>query len=419
MTAAIYYHPEAYTNSNPKLMGRNAAGQSFLKGFFLHSAATEFWTQTQSKEHFEQFAATAKENGRAEKIRALNRVSLDQLAKPGAIYYPGPGIGEQAFLRSHFGHSAWSICGITHTTSSARAMDSIVNILTSPVYPWDALICTSHAVKNNVSKILQAQADFLKDRLGISKLVLPEMPVIPLGVHAKEFAYSPLAKTKARESLGIAPETLVVLFAGRLSFHAKAHPLAMYQAIQKASNTTGKKITLVECGWFANEFIEKAFSQAAKVAAPNVGLISLDGRDGDLRNAAWACADVFCSLSDNIQETFGITPVEAMAAGIPVVVSDWDGYKDTIQDGVQGFRIPTLMPYAGFGRDLALRHALEMDTYDQYCGNSCALIAVDVGALMASSNSPTHGHPKFPQAARSDYDGSALIAMRAAASLSL
>ena len=40
-------------------------------------------------------------------------------------------------------------------------------------------------------------------------------------------------------------------------------------------------------------------------------------------------------------------------------------------------------------------------------------------ALMASSNSPTRGHPKFPQAARSDYDGSALIAIRAAASLSL
>ena len=39
--------------------------------------------------------------------------------------------------------------------------------------------------------------------------------------------------------------------------------------------------------------------------------------------------------------------------------------------------------------------------------------------LMASSNSPTRGHPKFPQAARSDYDGSVLIAIRAAASLSL
>ncbi len=31
---------------------------------------------------------------------------------------------------------------------------------------------------------------------------------------------------------------------------------------------------------------------------------------------------------------------EAMAAGLPVVVSDWDGYKDTVRDGVDGFRIP-------------------------------------------------------------------------------
>ena len=39
--------------------------------------------------------------------------------------------------------------------------------------------------------------------------------------------------------------------------------------------------------------------------------------------------------------------------------------------------------------------------------------------LMARSNSPARGHPKFPQAARLDYDGSAFMAMRAAASLSL
>jgi hypothetical protein len=39
--------------------------------------------------------------------------------------------------------------------------------------------------------------------------------------------------------------------------------------------------------------------------------------------------------------------------------------------------------------------------------------------LMATSNSPTHGHPKFPQAAPSDYDPSAWMAKRAAASLSL
>ena len=44
---------------------------------------------------------------------------------------------------------------------------------------------------------------------------------------------------------------------------------------------------------------------------------------------------------------------------------------------------------------------------------------LEVSTLMARSNSPARGHPKFPQAAWVDYDGSAFMAMRAAASLSL
>ena len=46
-------------------------------------------------------------------------------------------------------------------------------------------------------------------------------------------------------------------------------------------------------------------------------------------------------------------------------------------------------------------------------------VGIAVGAvlaLMARSNSPTRGHPKFPQAGRPDYDDSGLTAMRAAAS---
>jgi hypothetical protein len=39
--------------------------------------------------------------------------------------------------------------------------------------------------------------------------------------------------------------------------------------------------------------------------------------------------------------------------------------------------------------------------------------------LMASPNSPTSGHPKFPQAAPLDYDVSGVTTKRAAASLSL
>ncbi|MFZ2854850.1 MAG: glycosyltransferase family 4 protein [Rhodocyclaceae bacterium] len=269
---------------------------------------------------------------------------------------------------------------ITHTTSSAGAMGALADLLTTPVQPWDAVICTSSAVKNNVERLLQAQADYLKDRLGISKLVLPRLPVIPLGIHTEDFAFTDIQKAAARQALAVDADTLVVLFMGRLSFHAKAHPLAMYQALEQAAQATGKAVVLVECGWFANEFIEKAYAAAARLACSSVRVVTLDGRKAEDRQTAWAGADVFCSLSDNIQETFGIVPIEAMAAGMPVVVADWDGYKDTVRDGIDGFRIPTLMPGPGLGTDLALRHALEIDTYDMYCGHACSLVAVDVQA---------------------------------------
>ena len=111
---------------------------------------------------------------------------------------------------------------------------------------------------------------------------------------------------------------------------------------------------------------------------------TLDGRSAENRRTAWASADVFCSLSDNIQETFGITPIEAMAAGLPVVVSDWNGYRETVRDGIDGFRIPTLMSPAGLGDDLAASYALGIDIYDRYCGYACMMVAVDVEAVASA-----------------------------------
>ena len=55
-------------------------------------------------------------------------------------------------------------------------------------------------------------------------------------------------------------------------------------------------------------------------------------------------ADIFVSLSDNLQETFGITLVEAMASELAIVASDWNGYKDLIQDGKNGRLVTTSFP---------------------------------------------------------------------------
>ena len=64
--------------------------------------------------------------------------------------------------------------------------------------------------------------------------------------------------------------------------------------------------------------------------------------DHDAIYEYYQLSDVFISLSDYCGETFGLTVMEAMACGLPVVISDFAGYKTHITDGVEGYYIQTL-----------------------------------------------------------------------------
>jgi alpha-maltose-1-phosphate synthase len=365
-------------------MGRNAAGESFLRGFLRHSRADGFFVDVRDPSHAEGFASAARAAGRTEPVRSITAANLGDLAQAEVLYQPDPMLGAQAWRRAAFGHGSWSLCGITHTTASAGVMDGIADLLVAPVQPWDALICTSHAVKDNVERLLNGQRRHLRERLGATRVVMPQLPVIPLGIHTEDFEFSAEQRDAARAELGVTETTLVVLFMGRLSFHAKAHPLALYQALETAARATGRDVLLIECGWHANDFIAAAYDEAARFACPGVRVAVRDGRLPQVRQGCWAAADIFCSLSDNIQETFGLVPLEAMAAGLPVIVADWDGYRETVRDGIDGFRIPTMAPPPGMSGDLALRHALGVDSYDLYCGNTCSFVAVDIPATVAA-----------------------------------
>jgi hypothetical protein len=87
------------------------------------------------------------------------------------------------------------------------------------------------------------------------------------------------------------------------------------------------------------------------------------------------------SLSDNVQETFGLTPLEAMAAGMPVIVTDWDGYRQTVRHDVCGYMIPTFAPAVGTGQAYADGHAAGLFDYDTYLSHTARHVSVDLAAL--------------------------------------
>ena len=381
ITPAIVFEPDGYRTDGQRLMGRQAAGNGFLRAAVAAAKGRPLVGATPSKASAQVFARTVAEIDPAAKGQWLPPGRNDLLSKIGHLYMPGPTLGDLARQRLRAGPAAWSLTGITHTTASHGAMDSIVDLLAAPVMPWDALVCTSSAVLSTVRMVLDAQADYLRWRFGPQVArTQPQLPVIPLGVHCGDFEVDPGRRKTAREKLGIAEDYVVALFVGRLSFHAKAHPHAMYMGLQAAARSSGRKLVLVQCGWFANAAIETAFREGT-AACPDVRCLFTDGRDEVTRLDSWAAADLFILLSDNIQETFGLSPIEAMAAGLPVVVTDWDGYKDTVRDGVDGFRVPTWMPCPGTGTELARVHESGEVNYDVYCGLACQHVAVDPQVL--------------------------------------
>ena len=375
---AIHYEASAYS-FREKVMGRQSAGAAFMQAV-ADSRPGHITCYARNKAGAENCAQTLASLGASR--TGVNFVPFDQpqrLAEAGVLYRPDPAIGPQAWHRlTRSQPRAYSLCGITHTISSHGPMTAFAEYLTAPLESWDAVICTSRVARDAVRHVLERQADHLRARVGATRFTLPQLPVIPLGVHTRQFVVSSDARVAARARLGLADDEVAFLFAGRLVVHGKAHPLPMYLALEQAAK--GRKVVLIQAGQAPSPEILTMFTEEPTRFCPSVRVVMVDGGDTELYRAAWAAADVFTSLSDSFQETFGLTPLEAMASGLPVVVSDWNGYKDTVRPEIDGFRIPTLTLPPGRGSELADRHDLNVDNFDYYCAYAGQLVAVDVEA---------------------------------------
>ena len=301
-------------DTRTKMMGRQSAGLGFLRAA-LQTKPERIWCYAASRGDAETFArdviALCQDSP---EIRLILWDQPARLANAGLLYRADPGISEDGWRRQGCcGARAYSICGVTHTLSSHSAMSTITGLLTAPVYPWDALICTSTAARDIVRLLFEAEMDKLRSRVGATNFVLPQLPVIPLGIHCSDFQFDDARRAQSRSRLGLAADDIGVLFAGRLSFHGKGHPIAVFLSLETAAGETSAKLTLILFGQFANKGIEDVFRSEAALFAPSIRLLVLDGANNDDRDAAWSGADIFTSLSDNVQETFGLTPVEAPA----------------------------------------------------------------------------------------------------------
>jgi glycosyltransferase involved in cell wall biosynthesis len=381
--AAIFYAPDGYDPKIKGINGRRAAGEGFLSGLIRHGQIDEIVGLTQGQSDANAFAEHVARYGNNRPLRIVPLDRVQTIAPVGTLYFPSPNIAQECWRRATFGSDAYAICGITHTIATKAVMQGFFDIRSAPQMPWDAVICTSRAARDAVEFQMALGDDYLQRRFPGTVMPPPPMlPVIPLGVDAEAFAPAPGLRMSWRQTHGIGDGDLVLGVVSRLTPHEKFDPLPVYLALASARRQMpmGQGLHLILYGKFADDHARMVFVKGASDLMPEVGLHVVDGADLAQRAAVLAASDVFVFAIDNLQETFGLAPVEAMAAGLPVIASDWDGLRDTVTPDC-GFLIPTQMAAPLITHHIGDRFGGGTDTYTQYLSQTAALTRIDVPAM--------------------------------------
>ncbi|WP_138477008.1 glycosyltransferase [Dyadobacter bucti] len=193
-----------------------------------------------------------------------------------------------------------------------------------------------------------------------------KITVIPCGFSSREFYPHP--KQHARARLGLPDDDLLLLQLGRIvprkGIDNVIRSLRYLRDIPR--------IKLLVVGGPADkpdfehdtEFIR--LRSVAEEAGVAMSVEFTGRRDREQLKFYYQAADFF--ISTPWYEPFGITPLEAMACGTPVIGSDVGGIKYTVKDGETGFLVPPHDPQA---LAAAIRQGIACpEKYGMLCSNA-------------------------------------------------
>jgi glycosyltransferase involved in cell wall biosynthesis len=209
-------------------------------------------------------------------------------------------------------------------------------------FPPERTIIEKHIV--NDANLLIAECPQDKDDLIMHYDADPErIAIVPCGFNPKEFY--PIDKEAARDFLRLSQHDKIILQLGRMV------PRKGVDNVIRAVGIARKKIDnikLLVVGGEADSPDPRLTPEIGRLQAVarecNVyDQVQFTGRKArSLLKYYYAAADIF--ISTPWYEPFGITPLEAMACGTPVIGSNVGGIKYSVVDQRTGFLVPPHEP---------------------------------------------------------------------------
>ena len=201
--ASLLLPIDAFDTSTHQVMGRRIAGSSFAKGMAASlKPGDQFTVFTGSREALPALQALLQPvmtPGTQVQLQADLDPAL--ISRSGCLHLPDPGLHQWCWLRADGASSRFSLTGVTHTLCSHRVMQGLEQLVTAPLEPWDALVCTSRSALHVVQEAMSCMHERLERRFQqtLPSPIGPQLPLIPLGVDPDPFHWrgdSPTARSK-------------------------------------------------------------------------------------------------------------------------------------------------------------------------------------------------------------------------------
>lgn len=272
------------------------------------------------------------------------------------------------YLRDRFATGPTPIVCDTHALGLHRYWGPLSRLARAPHTDFDSIAALSEATRETLRRTFSGF-------LGPADTPSPcRLDVIPRAVDTERFIPSgPERRAAARSTLGLPQHGQIALYFGRVSPYDKADLLPLVRTFA-AAEPGPEDILLIAGAEETPGYADQLRTEAAQLGIAERVLLHPNPAV-ELTPLYYAAADLFVFPGDTIQECFGNTVIEAMASGLPVIASDWDGFRDTVVDGETGILVPTYW-IPGLNRLSDLSPASPMMT-EYLCLAQCVWIDTD------------------------------------------
>lgn len=208
-----------------------------------------------------------------------------------------------------------------------------------PWMNWDRsqsvyYIAPSEITRNRINSLAYEPVD--------TEAIFPPAVVIPHGNDLTSFSVD--AGESLRKSLDIAPQATVILSFNRIDLQKFDYVQLLVIFHKLCKKHPDEPLVLLIAGSVSYEEqhnVDSLENMCAALGLANRVRFYTDVDEAE-KPAVFAAADLYLSLACNPQESFGIALLEAMAAGLPVVATAWNGYAEVLGEGYKDCLIPTL-----------------------------------------------------------------------------